>query len=124
MRWIALYALTVLTGCATVPPAASATPTAAIGQVASVGPLRVTPLALVEDSRCPALVRCVWAGRLRIEAMILMNGGSEELRREMILGEPVSLPEGKLTLVAAVPAPLPERATPPSAYRFTFTLTP
>jgi hypothetical protein len=66
-------------------------------------------------------VQCVWAGRLRIEARILFDGGSEELHREMSLGEPVSLPEGKLMLADAKPAPDADKANP-NKYRFTFAL--
>jgi hypothetical protein len=66
-------------------------------------------------------VQCVWAGRLRIEARILFNGGSEELHREMSLSEPISLPEGKLMLADATPAPSTGKANA-NGYRFTFTL--
>jgi hypothetical protein len=124
MKRLVLIALLALGACATVPAAAPAAPTAAFGQKASVGAVRVTPLALIEDSRCPALVRCVWAGRLRIEALIEMRGGSEELRREMVLGEPVTLPEGRLTLVDATPGKRAEDPISPGAYRFAFRLDP
>ncbi|HEX8258049.1 MAG TPA: hypothetical protein VF589_10480 [Allosphingosinicella sp.] len=98
--------------------------TARIGQTALIDTIQVSPTRLIEDSRCPALVRCIWAGRLRIEATIRYRGGSEELHREMILGEAISLPEGRLTLAAAEPAPVAGKAVPASAYRFTFTLIP
>ena len=84
--------------------------------------MQVRPLELLEDSRCPAQFQCVWAGRVRILAEISYRGGSEELRREMILGEPVALPEGALTLVAAEPQPVAGQRVDPSAYRLTFAL--
>jgi hypothetical protein len=124
MKRITLIAFLALCACATLPVPPAAGPTAAFGQVASLGPVRVTPLAVIEDSRCPARVRCIWAGRLRIQAVIVFNGGSEELRREMILGEPVTLPEGRLTLAEALPGTRPGERIAPGAYRFTFRLDP
>ena len=119
-----LAALLPIAACASSPMTASGGPTAGIGQTALVGGVRVSPTRLVEDSRCPALVRCIWEGRLRIEAVIRFRGGSEELHREMIMGEAIALPEGKLTLAAAEPAPVAGNMLGATAYRFTFTLTP
>ena len=114
----------LLAACATAPTAGPMGPTARIGETARVGGLQVRPIRLLEDSRCPPRVQCIWAGRLRIEAVILMQGGSEELRQEMTLGEPLPLAEGKLTLSAAEPAPVAGKALTPDAYRFTFDLVP
>lgn len=109
-----------LAACATVPSVVPG-PVASIGQAARAGPFVVRPIAVVEDSRCPATVQCIWAGRLRITAEIDHRGGSETLRREMVLGEPVPFPEGSVTLSDAQPAPFAGQATDPRAYRFAFT---
>jgi hypothetical protein len=66
-------------------------------------------------------VRCIWEGRLRIEALVEFSGGSEELRQEMTLGKPVALPEGGLSLVSAEPDSA-GKARLPSDYRFRFAL--
>jgi hypothetical protein len=123
-RNMILAALLSLFGCAPVAVPPPEGRVAAIGQVAYVDGVQVRPIGLLEDSRCPALVRCIWAGRLRIEALIQFHGGSEQMRREMTLGEAIKLPEGNLTLIEAIPAPVAGRVTVPSAYRFTFALTP
>jgi hypothetical protein len=119
-----LVALLSLPGCASVAVPTSTGPVAAIGQVALVDGIQVRPIGLLEDSRCPALVQCIWAGRVRIEALIQFHGGSEELRSEMTLGEAITLPEGNVTLQAAVPAPVAGKVIAPSEYRFTFVSTP
>jgi hypothetical protein len=80
------------------------------------GGLRVRPLEVVEDSRCPQNARCVWAGRLRVHVNIEHVG-----EREVILDEgAVETPHGSFSLVAASPGPwtdLPQGAVP---YRFGF----
>ena len=118
MKRIPLLALLALAACATVPPVA-ASPTAGFGQVARVGQLSVRPLALLEDSRCPASVQCVWAGQIRIRAEITDAMGTGP--REFTLGKPVVLEGGTVTLVAVDPPKLAPGTTDPRAYRFTFT---
>jgi hypothetical protein len=112
MRGLALL-LGSLVGCAA-PLADAPRPTNAVevrlGGTARLGPLSgsgganlsVRPLAVLEDSRCPRDVTCIWAGRLRLR-VALVPGGEIEL----ILGEPHALPAGAgtLTLVAAAPEP-------------------
>ena len=91
---------------------------AGLNETADLGEgLRVRPLDVVEDSRCPQNARCVWAGRLRLRVDV--EGVGE---REVILDEaPLATPRGSFALVAASPGPWtdwPEGAKPP--YRFGF----
>jgi hypothetical protein len=91
---------------------------AGIGQTADLGEgLRVRPLEIVEDSRCPQNARCVWAGRLRVR--IDIEGVGE---REVILDEAATeTPRGSFAMVAASPGSWtdwPEDQRP--AYRFGF----
>jgi hypothetical protein len=92
---------------------------ASIGQSADLGGgLVVRPLRVVEDSRCPNNVQCIWAGRLRLLANV---SGSEV---ELTLGEPVPTPNGSVTLAVASPGPWAEWPTvelgEKPAYRFGF----
>ena len=92
---------------------------AAIGETADLGGgLTVRPLAVIEDSRCPNNVACIWAGRLRLRA----NVSGEEV--ELTLGEPVSTSHGSVTLAVASPGPWAEWPTAElgarPAYRFGF----
>ena len=90
-----------------------------LGQTAFVSGPRVRPDRVIEDSRCPANAQCVWAGRLIVGATVIGGGWSRQV--ELILGEPIDIADGKLTLVRAVPAPRTDkRPSKLSAYRFTF----
>lgn len=91
---------------------------ARIGEAANLGDgLRVRPLEVLEDSRCPQNARCVWAGRLRLR--VAVEGVGE---REITLDEAaVETPRGSFSLVVASPGPWtdwPEGSRP--AYRFGF----
>src|SRR5687767_1305059 len=101
-RMLPMIAL-ALAACGTL-PAQGAGPTAGLGQTAFADGLRIRPLSVVEDSRCPADVQCVWAGRLVIFAEVDFNGGSETFRGNLTLGEPLALGLESVTLVAAAPA--------------------
>ncbi len=105
-----------LTACTSV--VAAPTGPAGFGQVTVVQNLRVRPLALLEDSRCPASVQCVWAGQVRIRAEI-MSRSSREVR-VMTLGKPIAVGGGQLTLVDAAPPKSAPGTTDSRQYRFTF----
>jgi hypothetical protein len=130
MRRIVMAALAMLAGCAApaamadgpadqAPAEAPGVVEARLGETVRLGDLSVRPIAVLEDSRCPSDVQCVWAGRLRLRTVISGVGETE-----LILGQPFALPGGgTLTLVAAAPAPRhrppPDAQTGP-AMRFAF----
>jgi len=92
---------------------------AEIGQSANLGGgLTVRPLAIIEDSRCPRNVQCLWAGRMRIRAMV--SGVDTELE----LGQPYQSDHGVVVFAIASPgawAEWPsEELGPRPAYRFGF----
>jgi hypothetical protein len=101
-----------------VPALAAAAEPVGFGRTAYVGGLRVKPLALLEDSRCPVNALCVWAGRVRIKARIATR--SRAVVREMESGKPITVFGGQLTLDAVTPGRDPTRP-PRAAYRFSFT---
>jgi len=116
--------------CATV-PVASASPTVGIGQVASVDGLYIRPLAVLEDSRCPATVQCVWAGQVRIRTIVTPpcpggrsspNAPATAVAREidLTLGLPVTAFGRTISLSAVAPVKSAPGTTDPGAYRFTF----
>src|SRR5919107_4130685 len=106
----------LMLGCATVPAASG--PTAAIGEVAATGGPLVRPLAILEDSRCPATVQSVWEGRLIARAEII--GGNWRTVQDLTLSVPLAAADGTLTLVAVEPAKIHAGAIDSRAYRFTF----
>jgi hypothetical protein len=119
MLRVTMIALALLAGCAAPAAApegsaggAAAAPglvEARLGQTARLGDVGVRPIAVVEDSRCPSDVECIWAGRLRLRAAVSGVGETE-----LVLGQALALPGGgTLTLVAAAPAP--RQRPPPGA---------
>lgn len=116
IRTAQLLALLALASCAPVPQIDYANgPTASLGELAVLDGVAVRPLAVLEDSRCPASVQCVWAGRVRIRAEV-----SGEGTRELTLGEPAAVSGGTLTLVDVRPSRRTPEAISPRAYQFTF----
>ena len=94
------------------------TPTAGFGQTANVGPLRVKPVKLIEDSRCPSDVQCVWAGRITVQAEI--DGGAGAEVAPLTLGSPLDLGGFSVMLVSAEPGKLAGKQIERANYRFTF----
>ena len=114
-----LLAPLALAGCVTAPPPGdSALVYARIGQTVAVGGPRVTPLALLEDSRCPQGVQCIWAGQVRITARVAT--GSDSSVRELTSGRPVPVANGTLTLADVQPAKRKDTAIAPVDYRYGF----
>jgi hypothetical protein len=91
---------------------------ARLGERMMVDGPEVTPMEVLEDSRCPATVTCVSAGRVRLRATIHLGSGDQI--RELVLGEPVQVADGALKLVAVQPPPRGDGgAIAPADYRFT-----
>ena len=90
-----------------------------LGQTAFVSGPHVRADRIIEDSRCPADVQCVWAGRLILAATVIGGGWTRQV--ELTLGVPINIADGKLTLVKAVPArQTNKQQNTLQAYRFTF----
>ncbi|WP_409976380.1 hypothetical protein [Xanthomonas cerealis] len=108
-----------LAGCAADGPVASRPIEGPVrlGEIAAVDGPRVRPDRVIEDSRCPADVQCIQAGRLIVRATVLGGGWSKEI--DLTLGIPVPVADGMLTLVDATPVPIGGE-TAASAARFTF----
>lgn len=74
----------------------------------------VTPLAVVEDSRCPVGAECVSAGRTRV--MVRIDLGSRSEFHELCSDTPLQVADGQLSLVEVTPAAM--AGFRPRAYRF------
>lgn len=123
MKAILPFTALALGACATVSSDKTGTPTAAIGQTALVGPYRVRPAMVVEDSRCPINALCIQAGRIVVRADVRGNGVRQS--RILELRKPQSIAGGTLTLMEANPAPIAGvDMNLPNAYRFTFRFDP
>lgn len=78
----------------------------------------VTPLEVLEDSRCPMNARCIWAGRTRIS--IKVDLGSRSETREIATDAPIQVADGQLSLVEVQPDRMAGEEADPGKYRFGF----
>lgn len=125
MRYaLLLLAPLALASCATTPPPA---PQPAPDSIVRAGLLHrayvdgpyVTPLEVLEDSRCPMNARCVWAGRVRLSVKIDLGSRSET--REISTEQPIQVADGALSLVEVQPDLMAGEEADPKDYRFGFT---
>jgi hypothetical protein len=115
-----LFVALALSACATLPaaPPMRGDGLARIGETTRVGMLTVTPLRVVEDSRCPINARCIWAGRLVLSAKVAAAGWHET--RNLTLGEPAALHATTLTLTSAEPGKMAGAQPPAPPLTFGF----
>lgn len=93
----------------------------AIGKSATIHGVTIGVLELVEDSRCPVDVMCIWAGTVRVRASI--NAMNRDFTFK--LGEPQVIANATITLTSVVPAQKNSRQQVlASDYRFLFTVVP
>ena len=127
MRFATLPFLALaLAACATVRdapivengPASPEGTAAALDQPVQVGALVATPKELVEDSRCPSDVQCVWAGRVVLSTRIDGAGWRETV--PLTLGEAYASHGTTITLASVTPPKKTTAAIEPGDYRFTF----
>lgn len=120
MNRIAFLPLAVLatSACATLPQSDDGSVTARLGQTVKVGGPRVTPLKVLEDSRCPMEARCVWAGRVKLSIRVTYGRHSEV--REIASDRPIQVADGMLELAGVMPPRSTQREIRPRDYRFAF----
>ena len=110
-----------LSGCVTLDPDSDGITRARFGETAKIGDVRISPLKLLEDSRCPKDVQCVWAGQVRITAVVTWQARVQQV--EITQGRPVAVANGTLTLVEVTPETRSNVAINPRDYRFGFRFT-
>ena len=94
--------------------------TARIGQEVSALDVRITPLKVLEDSRCPIDVQCIQAGTVRLQARLVSGLGTAQ--QEFKLGQPITTEAEEVTLATVTPAPKAGVKIAESEYVFTFTV--
>ncbi len=82
--------------------------------------VHITPLEVLEDSRCPMGVYCIQAGTVRIKAKLEGPSGTQVVT--MVMGSPVSFGSKHVTLMSVAPPKSQAKAIAPSDYRFTFSV--
>lgn len=94
---------------------------AGLGEATQAGSVTVTPVEIVEDSRCPAGAQCVWAGRLVIRTRIEADHSRFV---NVTLGEEVRVDDGLLELDRAEPAAAEGVEIADEDYRFHYRYAP
>jgi hypothetical protein len=91
---------------------------AKLGESVSAFGVTITPKEVLEDSRCPKGVQCIWAGRVRVLATLSSGLGTAD--QEFTLGDAVTTEAEEIAFASVTPAPLAGVEIRPEQYRFTF----
>jgi hypothetical protein len=91
-----------------------------LGQANSLGGRSITPLAIVEDSRCPSGAQCIHAGTVRLQARV--QRGTQAGTAIIGLGSPADIGGAWLHLAGVCPYPGLSRPIPPAEYRLTLVI--
>ncbi len=91
-----------------------------INQGASALDVKVTPLMVLEDSRCPVDVQCIQAGTVKVQARL--ESDSDEDQKSFELGKAVVFESRTITLTDVEPIKLSQQTLKPTDYRLTFRL--
>ena len=87
-----------------------------LSQAHDIGGRRITPLAIVEDSRCPSSVQCIQAGTVRLQVSVRV--AALETRFVVGLSSPANIGDAWLHLIQACPYPSQPGALAEKDYRF------
>ncbi|HOB14171.1 MAG TPA: hypothetical protein PKN09_08005 [Novosphingobium sp.] len=106
-----------LAGCVTAPPVnANGSSEVRLGQSVNLGGPKVTPIRVLEDSRCPIETDCFWAGRVRLEVKVELGSGVSV--QELASDKPLAIADGTLELLGTMPPRNAKHAIEPGDYRF------
>lgn len=90
MKHLILLSLLIIASCSSGQkkmPETSKLPTEiALGQTTTIDKTKITFTAVIEDSRCPTNVQCIWAGRAKV-LVTITEKGKDAVEKEVILGE-------------------------------------
>ncbi|HYF13182.1 MAG TPA: hypothetical protein VD928_02720 [Candidatus Paceibacterota bacterium] len=109
--------------CEFVCPESSPQPTSVkvqgrIDQGASALDVKVIPLAVLEDSRCPIDVQCIQAGTVRLQALIVSGLGTSTMT--LTLNQSITTEAEQITLTEVAPLPRAGVNISKNQYLFTF----
>ena len=80
--------------------------------------LTVEFIRVVDDSRCPSDVTCVWAGEVKVQ-VATRTGTAEPVQHEIKAGESATVGAFRVAVVNVQPVPVSTRQIPPEEYRVT-----
>jgi hypothetical protein len=109
----------------TTPPAPEEAP--GTTQVEARVGVRIDPLgvgievqSVLEDSRCPVDVQCVWAGTVRLATILYTDMGDGSAPQDFTLGEPITTETHELELIDVRPPARAGESIAPEEYVFVF----
>lgn len=105
----------VVTSAASAAPQGSAV---ALGQSVVAGNLVLTPVEVVEDSRCAAGTQCIWSGRVVVRIRAEGDGWNRIV--DLVAGEDMTIEGHSVLLPSVKPARVAEGEIAAGDYRFTF----
>jgi hypothetical protein len=73
---------------------------------------------VVDDSRCPSDVTCVWAGEVKVQLSTRINA-AEAVQHEITAGQQATVGALRLIVVKVQPEPISTRKISPEEYRVT-----
>ena len=86
--------------------------------------VRIKFISIVEDSRCPTDVNCIWAGNAKIKVLVSTSRTSREFEINTNLGPQGNQLDGwAINLVELTPSPTSKGAPAKVSYRAKFTVT-
>lgn len=92
-----------------------------VGELGNGLGIALSPIEILEDSRCPTDVTCIQAGTVRVRT--LMSGGNSDGEHTLTLSTPLSLGDFSVTLTEVFPEANSEIPLRPQDYVLTFTIT-
>jgi hypothetical protein len=102
----------------TTDPNAPISVTAVLDQTVTAGAIKITPLTIIEDSRCPSDVVCIQAGTVRVLTRLAMGANTTE--QTVKLGEGVSFGGYTISLTNALPVKISTHTVDASEYQLMF----
>ncbi len=81
----------------------------------------ITPLEVIEDSRCPTDINCMWVGTVRVT--VKLEIGTSSQISELSFSNSVIFLGKKISLVSIFPNRISTTTIPLSSYRFEFKVT-
>ena len=125
---LTLAAIFIMTSVATASTAAQTPQTVTVKagkqKSASKSKLKIKFVSVIEDSRCPENVQCVWAGNAKIKVIVTSERGSETFEMNTGMGPQGNQFDGwAITLESLTPTPRAGSKTAAKAYIAKFTIT-
>lgn len=99
-------------------PDAPVTLSVKINETSGALGVKITPLEVIEDSRCPKDVVCIWAGTVKVRVML--SSGSGEAEQIFELDQEITTEVERITLTDVRPAAVSTEDIKDNQYEFEF----